>query len=171
VTEPKRSDVADGTLQRVLLAWSGCETVSMAEPTPHDQPGVLVRRGRRTATVGAVLAGVLALGAAACGGEPSNSSGGVPGDLDGRQVAIENGCAACHGSDGQGGVGPTWIGLAGSTVELDDGSTVVADTDYLTRAIVDPAAEIRPGWSVNMPQRTFEPGEVEAMVEYIQSLG
>lgn len=162
--------VADGTSFRVRMTPRRCENGAMAAPE-HSHS---VRRGasstRRAVVAGALLTAVLAFGAAACG-DDSSSSGGGSGDLDGRQVAIENGCAACHGSDGQGGVGPTWIGLAGSTVELDDGSTVVADTDYLTRAIVDPAAEIRPGWSVNMPQRTFEPGEVEAMVEYIQSLG
>ena len=153
-----------------MSADSRCENVTMAETTSHDRRDPSGRRALRVSVSGAAVAAVLAFGAAACGGDSSSSSGD-PGELDGRQVAIENGCAACHGSDGQGGVGPTWIGLAGSTVELDDGSMVVADTDYLTRAIVDPAAEIRPGWSVNMPQRSFEPGEVEAMVEYIESLG
>lgn len=152
----------------------------MADTTsnrPSDRPEPIADRsetpGRHPVLFGALIAAVLAVGAAACGGDSGGSAGGSGGETggDGRQIAIANGCASCHGSDGQGGVGPTWIGLAGTTVELEDGTTVVADTDYLTRAIVDPAVEIRPGWSVKMPQRTFQPGEVEAMVEYIESLG
>ncbi|MEL6889965.1 MAG: c-type cytochrome [Actinomycetota bacterium] len=121
---------------------------------------------------GTAITTFLALGATACGSADSNVAGG-DGDpaARGKEIAIANGCAACHGTDGQGGVGPGFVGLAGSTVELEDGTTMVADTEYLRRSIVDPAAEIRPGWSVNMPQRTFEPGEVDAIIEFIQSLG
>lgn len=171
MTQPNGDGVADGTSQRVLAVESSCENVRMVAVPKRGDDRVSGRRRRNTAITGSLIAGVLALGAAACAGNSPTSNGSSSGELDGRQVALENGCAACHGSDGQGGVGPTWIGLAGSTVELEDGSMVVADGDYITRAIVDPAAEIRPGWSVNMPQRTFGPGEVQAMVAYIQSLG
>ncbi|MEM1335259.1 MAG: cytochrome c, partial [Actinomycetota bacterium] len=120
------------------------------------------------------LATALAVGAASCGEPPpdgASSPDPVQLAADGKRIAIANGCAACHGTDGQGGIGPTWIGLAGTMVELDDGSTVLADDDYLRRAIVDPSAEIRPGWTVNMPQQSFAPGDVDAMIAYIRSLG
>ncbi len=125
---------------------------------------------RSPLVAGVIVTVALAAGAAACGSDGQSSSGG-DGVSRGKQLAVANGCAACHGSDGQGGVGPTFVGLAGSTVELDDGSTVVADTDYLRRSIIDPAAQIRPGWNVNMPQRTFAEGEVDLIVEWIESLG
>ncbi len=124
---------------------------------------------RSPLVAGLVLTAALATGAAACGSDGQSSDG--DGVSRGKQLAVANGCAACHGSDGQGGVGPTFVGLAGSTVELDDGSTVVADTEYLRRSIIDPSAQIRPGWSVNMPQRTFADGEVDLIVEWIESLG
>jgi cytochrome c oxidase subunit 2 len=69
----------------------------------------------------------------------------------GREVALSEGCAACHGDNGEGSIGPAWIGLAGSTVELEGGGTVVADTDYLYRSIVDPQAEVVAGTTVKMP--------------------
>ena len=48
---------------------------------------------------------------------------------------------ACHSADGRSSVGPTWKGLYGSEVELEDGTTVTADDEYLVRAIKDPEAE------------------------------
>ncbi|MGA0766576.1 MAG: c-type cytochrome, partial [Ilumatobacteraceae bacterium] len=41
------------------------------------------------------------------------------------------GCASCHGEDGNGRVGPKWIGLADSQVTLNDGTVVTADDAYL----------------------------------------
>ncbi len=125
---------------------------------------------RLTFWSGIVLTALLAGGVAACG-----SDGGSAGDSDdpvarGKQVAVANGCASCHGSDGQGGVGPTFIGLSGSSVELEDGTVIVADTEYIRRSIIDPSADIRPGFSVNMPERSFQPGEVDLIVAWIESL-
>lgn len=88
----------------------------------------------------------------------------------GREVALDKGCAACHGSNGEGGVGPPWIGLAGSTVELEGGGTVVADAGYLRRSIVDPEAEVVAGWTVKMPVTELSDDEVNALIAYIQEL-
>jgi cytochrome c oxidase subunit 2 len=88
----------------------------------------------------------------------------------GREIALSEGCAACHGSNGEGGVGPPWIGLAGSTVELEGGGAVTADAAYLRRAIVDPEAEIVAGMTVKMPVNELTDGEVDALIAYIQEL-
>ena len=88
----------------------------------------------------------------------------------GREVALDKGCAACHGDNGEGGVGPPWIGLAGSTVELEGGGAVVADAAYLRRSIVEPEAEIVAGMTVKMPMTELSDGEVAALVAYIQEL-
>src|SRR5690606_9869614 len=53
----------------------------------------------------------------------------------GQQVANQNGCLACHTTDGSDSAGPTWQGLAGSTRPLDDGSSVTADAAYIERSI------------------------------------
>ena len=63
--------------------------------------------------------------AAACGG--SSRAEMSPEAESGRRIFNRAGCASCHGDEGQGTVGPALIGLYGSEVTLDDGSTVVAD--------------------------------------------
>jgi cytochrome c oxidase subunit 2 len=90
---------------------------------------------------------------------------------NGRDLARSNGCAACHGNDGQGGVGPSWVGLAGSEVELEDGTTVIADRDYLYRSIADPDAEVVAGYSLRMPTNGLDDDQIADVVAYIEELG
>ncbi len=122
---------------------------------------------RALALSGTALAAILALGAG-CGGDGSSSLSEAA--QAGRQIAENAGCVACHGADGQGGVGPAWAGLAGSTVELADGSRVVADASYLHRAIVDPGADVVAGSALAMPMNRLSPDEVDAVVAYIEEL-
>ena len=110
---------------------------------------------------------LIALGASACGGSDGDAA---PDPERGRRAAVSNNCASCHGNEGQGGIGPTWIGLAGSEVELSDGSTVVADEAYLVQSIVDPSAQIVPGYNVMMPERQLSDRDLADIVAYIQSL-
>jgi cytochrome c oxidase subunit II len=90
----------------------------------------------------------------------------------GRQVAIRRGCAACHAADGTGGVGPKFVGLYGSEVTMSDGSTVVANDEYIRRSITDPGAEVVAGYAVNMPLNSDVTDEdIEALLAYIRELG
>lgn len=118
-----------------------------------------------------IIVALLVLGAsAACGA----NAGTVPeigaAAERGRQAALQNGCAVCHGQYGQGGAGGGFYGLWGSQVELADGSTVTADADYLRRAIVDPAAEIVAGANVAMVAVELTDDEVAAMLTWIEAL-
>ena len=123
-------------------------------------------RFRVVRTLTAIAAVALAL--AACGGSAPVV---VPEAVrPGYELARGNGCAACHGNNGQGGVGPSWIGLAGSEVELAGGRTVVADRQYLTRAIVDPGADKLSGYGVAMPTNDLDADEVDLIVDYIEAL-
>lgn len=90
---------------------------------------------------------------------------------EGRDIARDNGCASCHGTDGDGGVGPAWVGLAGSEVELEDGSTTTADAAYLDRAIADPTADVVSGYTIQMPENSLTADERTAVVAYIEELG
>jgi cytochrome c oxidase subunit 2 len=99
------------------------------------------------------------------------------GDLDlspladeGRAIANEAGCGSCHGPDGQGGVGPAWTGLYGSSVALDDGGSVIADDDYLRRSIVDPSAQKVEGFTIEMPANELSDQQIEAVIAYIREL-
>ena len=63
-----------------------------------------------------------------------------------------------------------WIGLAGSDVELADGTVVVADTAYLTRAIADPSAELVAGYNLKMPANRLSDAEIADIVAFIETL-
>lgn len=118
----------------------------------------------------AAIAAALVLALAACGGNQDEAASS-PLAAQGRELANSAGCSACHGTDGRGGgVGPEWIGLAGSTVTLEDGSQVVADTDYVRRAIIDPSADVRAGYTIQMPDVNLDDDEVAALVAYIEEM-
>ena len=127
------------------------------------------------------LAAAVALAAfAGCGGDddvgaPATPAAGAaelsPEAAAGLEVAKDSGCAGCHGGDFSGSIGPGWVGLAGSTVTLEGGQTVVADDVYLTRAIQDPAAELVAGFAIAMPENDLSPEQVAQIVAYINELG
>jgi cytochrome c oxidase subunit II len=98
----------------------------------------------------------------------SCSSGG---ESDGLQLAKDKGCLACHSTDGSKSVGPTWQGLYGATVELEDGSTVTADEAYLKEALENPGAQRVKGFTaVAMPPYQLSPDDTEAILALLQSL-
>ena len=122
--------------------------------------------------IAAVAVGSLAL--AACGGGDAASTASTQplsaAAERGRRTALDSGCASCHGASWQGGVAPSWVGLAGSIVTLSDGSTVTADADYLARSITAPADEKVRGFSVAMPPNSLTPDQVADVVAFIQAL-
>lgn len=78
------------------------------------------------------------------------------------------GCSACHGQRA-----PTLAGLYMTKVPLDNGSTVVADDDYLRESIIEPAAKVVAGYPPIMPSYRGQLSEEQLMqlVAYIKSLG
>lgn len=104
---------------------------------------------------------------------------GAGGDVaSGQKLFVSDACSSCHSLDGSAGVGPTIKGLAGSEVELTDGSSVTADSDYLTRAIVDPDVEIVAGYKKGIMAPAVQsfgfadkPDDVAALVAFMESQG
>lgn len=133
--------------------------------TPGVPPGI------------APAAGNTAAPAASATAEPAagDSAGGAAlptpaGDAaEGAALAQSKGCMACHQLDTD-VVGPQWNGLWGSQVELEGGTTVLADEAYLRKAITDPEAERVAGFMVQMPKITLTDDEVSALIAYIASL-
>ncbi len=82
-------------------------------------------------------------------------------------------CNTCHSTDGSPLVGPSFKGVYGHRVELSDGSTVTADENYLRESILKPQAKVVKGFQPVMPtyQSILKPREVDALIEYIKSLG
>jgi len=89
----------------------------------------------------------------------------------GQLLVAANGCVACHSINGAQGIGPTWFGLFGHEVELTDGTTVIADEEYLTESIKDPQAKIVAGFENQlMPTYGFTDEQIADIVAYIKTL-
>ncbi len=89
----------------------------------------------------------------------------------GEKLFADLACNTCHKTD-SGGRGPVLNGVAGNPVQLIDGSTVVADDNYLRESIMNPQAKIVAGYQPLMP--TFqglvnEEGLLQ-LIAYIKSL-
>ena len=101
-------------------------------------------------------------------------AGHVAGDLveSGEKLAASYGCLRCHSIDGSKFIGPTWKGLYGSKVQLNNGQVVTADDAYLTESMMDPMVKIVAGYQPVMPSYlgTLSGPEAAAIVEYIRSL-
>ena len=127
---------------------------------------------RDVAAVAAIVSLIAGCGAASRAGSDDASPAGQASDraAQGREVSIDSGCAACHGADGEGGIGPAWTGLAGSERALQDGSTVVADRDYLRLSITNPDVDKVPGFTIDMPRNQLSTEEIELVIDYIETL-
>ncbi len=112
----------------------------------------------------------LGLGLAGCGGDSDEALDLSPAAEAGRSLIENEGCAACHGGDGRGVVGPRLAGLIGSEVEMDDGTTLIADEAYIRRSIMEPEADLRAGFSVRMPVNTLTDEEIDDVIAYLREL-
>jgi cytochrome c oxidase subunit 2 len=91
----------------------------------------------------------------------------------GQKLSTGSGCQACHSIDGTKLAGPTWKGIAGSPVILQDGSTVTADDAYLVESIVSPQSKIHQGFPPIMPaayKETLSEQQITDIVEFIKTL-
>lgn len=92
----------------------------------------------------------------------------------GQRWAQTFGCLGCHTTDGTAKIGPTWAGLFGSQVQLNDGSTVTADETYLHNAIVDPDLQIVAGFQPGLMPKNFDTllsdEQIQQIIAFIVSL-
>lgn len=91
----------------------------------------------------------------------------------GRLWAEQNACLSCHSTDGGKMVGPTWLNVYGSTEELEDGTSVTVDEDYIRESIMDPMSQIVAGYPPAMPASLSEnltDEQIDDIIEFIKSL-
>jgi cytochrome c oxidase subunit 2 len=90
----------------------------------------------------------------------------------GEKLYHRRGCAQCHTIDGKAGTGPTWKGLYGKHVKMTDGSSVLADDNYIRESILDPQAKIVAGFDPVMStyKGLVSDDEITALIEFIKSL-
>ena len=84
-------------------------------------------------------------------------------------------CQTCHrtGAAAPGlARAPRLEGLFGNQVRLQDGSTVVADENYLRESILNPMAKVTAGWQPIMPtyQGQVTEEQLTQLISYIRSL-
>jgi cytochrome c oxidase subunit 2 len=90
----------------------------------------------------------------------------------GAALVEKQGCGGCHSLDGSESVGPTWLGLFGSERPMADGSSTMADENYLRKSILSPAAQGVADFPMIMPvyEGVLSDEDVDAIIEYIKSL-
>jgi cytochrome c551/c552 len=115
--------------------------------------------------------------AAGCGGGDGGGGSASSGPKTGESLYREYACASCHSLDGSGGTGPTFKGLAGSKVKLQDGKEATADSAYLERAITDPDADVAKGYNAGLMKASIagfdldsKPEDVRKLVEFIEGV-
>jgi cytochrome c oxidase subunit II len=94
---------------------------------------------------------------------------------EGRQTFTTYGCLGCHSLEGAEGVGPPLNKTYGSKriVTTKEGEkSVVADEEYMRRAILDPDVEIVKGYQAIMPslQGKIPDKELDLLIKFLESL-
>lgn len=94
----------------------------------------------------------------------------------GKALYTADGCSACHSLTGAAGAGPSFKGLGGSTVTLDNGQAVKADSAYLEQSITSPDAQVVKGYHAGIMAPAIaahdlaaKPADVRALVAFIEA--
>ena len=100
-------------------------------------------------------------------------AGGTEGSLasQGEKLFQKYACNTCHSNDAT-GRGPVLAGIAGKTIQLAAGTSVVADDNYIRESILNPTAKVAAGFQPIMP--TFQ-GQVSEedlirLLAYVKSI-
>lgn len=92
----------------------------------------------------------------------------------GKRISETKGCIACHSIDGSPSVGPTWLALYAAERQLVDGTTAIADDEYLRLSIVQPEVNIPVGYPPNVMPGIYDElltdQQIEDIIAYIRSL-
>jgi cytochrome c oxidase subunit 2 len=90
---------------------------------------------------------------------------------EGEKLFTSLGCSTCHVANGS-GRGPKLNDVFGSTVKLQDGSTVTADENYVRESIMTPTAKIVAGYAPLMPtfQGQVSEEQLSQLIAYVKSL-
>lgn len=82
------------------------------------------------------------------------------------------GCAQCHSLSGERLIGPSWKNLWGAERQFVDGSTAVADENYISSSILYPQQQVVAGYGGVMPSYlgSLNQREIGAIIVYMKSL-
>jgi len=101
-------------------------------------------------------------------------TGGGEGSLasQGQKLFRQLACNTCHTGDAS-ARGPVLDSLYGRSVQLQDGTTVVADEVYIRESILNPRAKVVAGFQPIMPtfKNQVDEEQVLELIDYLKSLG
>ncbi|MFH1845133.1 MAG: c-type cytochrome [bacterium] len=90
----------------------------------------------------------------------------------GEILVQRNGCLQCHSLDGVKGIGPSLLDVLGRDRVFTDGSNLVTDEEYIRESIKAPQQRVVDGFQPVMPpQPNLGDPEIDAIIEYLKSLG
>jgi cytochrome c oxidase subunit 2 len=89
----------------------------------------------------------------------------------GRKLFQARGCQQCHSMDGSAKTGPSLLGIFGRQENLADGTTIIADENYIRQSILEPQAVVVSGYEPVMPtyQGRLSDEEITAIIEYLKA--
>ncbi len=79
-------------------------------------------------------------------------------------------CVACHSTGTNKLVGPGLAGLWGKRRNFTDGSSAVADANYIRESLLNPGAKVVQDYPNAMVPQVLDEDEILALTEYIKSL-
>ncbi len=90
----------------------------------------------------------------------------------GQVLFRQQNCVVCHSIDGTRAVGPSMKGILGRTTQFTDGTSLVADENYILESIVNPAARVVNTYPPAMPgtYASLPAEQLDALVAYLSSL-
>jgi cytochrome c oxidase subunit II len=104
--------------------------------------------------------------------EQNAAGSSLPPEELGKELYKSKACFTCHTTDGNPSVGPTFKGVFGRTEHLTDGSSVVADENYIRESILEPQKKIVDGFQPVMPtfQGVLKNEEIDALIAYLKTV-
>ena len=90
----------------------------------------------------------------------------------GKKLFETMGCTACHNTDGTTKVGPHLNGIWGTTVEMNDGTKVKVDANYVRESLLKPSAKIVKGFTPQMPSFAgrLDDQQINGLIHFIQGM-
>lgn len=86
------------------------------------------------------------------------------------------GCSTCHyaGAEGAKGPGPSYNGSWGKSVQMENGSEIPFDENYVRESILYPQAKARKGYGSASPMNSYQGRvkevQIDALITFIKSL-
>ncbi len=99
---------------------------------------------------------------------------------EGAQIAVADGCTACHLMSHEKGLGPSFTSLAGHRVTLSSGRTVLVDEKFVTEVLTDPGVAPLRGYDPHLMAPVLarlrvnlraHPHQVQALAAFIEEIG